>query len=106
MTVFRKRAPFARGVALALFVLYLPACTSWRAQSFPAQAVIRDTHPQRIRLTRLDGSRVEIANPRIVGDSIVGTNRDWGRLGRGPSSRVSLIRFGRSSRMTACAEND
>ena len=93
MTVFRKRAPFARGVALALFVLYLPACTSWRAQSFPAQAVIRDTHPQRIRLTRLDGSRVEIANPRIVGDSIVGTNRDWGRLGRGPAVALDDIRL-------------
>lgn len=46
MTVFRKRAPFVRGVALALFVLYLPACTTWRRQSFPAQAVILDTHPK------------------------------------------------------------
>ena len=89
MTVLRKRAPFVRGVALALFVLYLPACTSWRAQSFSAQAVILDERPKRIRLTRLDGSRVEITNPRIVGDSIVGTNRDWGRLANGPA--VALV---------------
>ncbi len=74
MTVLRKRAPFVRGVALALFVLYLPACTTWRAQSFPVQAVILDEHPKRIRLTRLNGSRVEITNPRIVGDSIVGAS--------------------------------
>jgi hypothetical protein len=74
MTVLRKRAPFVRGVALALFVLYLPACTTWRRQSFPVQAVILDEHPKRIRLTRLNGSRVEITNPRIVGDSIVGAS--------------------------------
>lgn len=80
MTVFRKRAPFVRGVALALFVLYLPACTTWRAQSFPAQAVILDEHPKRIRLTRLNGSRVEITNPRIVGDSIVGASPGSRRL--------------------------
>lgn len=93
MTVLRKRAPFVRGVALALFVLYLPACTTWRPQSFSAQAVILDERPKRIRLTRLDGSRVEIANPRIMGDSIVGTNRDWGRLGRGPAVALDDIRF-------------
>ena len=93
MTVVRKRAPFVRGVALALFVLYLPACTTWRAQSFPAQAVILDERPTRIRLTRLDGSRVEVANPRIVGDSVVGISLDWGRLAGGPAVALNDIRL-------------
>ena len=93
MTVFRKRAPFVRGVALALFVLYLPACTTWRAQSFPAQAVIRDDHPKRIRLTRLDGSRVELTNPRIVGDSIVGTRPGWRGFVDGPAVALDDIRI-------------
>ena len=101
MTVFRKRAPFVRGAALALLVLYLPACTTWRAQSFPAQAVILDTHPKRIRLTRLDGSRVEITNPRIVGDSIVGTSPDWGRFANGPAVALDDIRFVETQEMHA-----
>ena len=37
-----------------------------------------------MRLTRLDGSRVEITNPRILGDTIVGTGPRSRRFADGP----------------------
>jgi hypothetical protein len=90
-------APLVRGVALALLLTYLPACTTWRVRSNPTQAVIMGQSDKTIRLTLRDGSRVELDHPWIVGDSVVTTRPRARRFGTngGERSAVALddIRF-------------
>ncbi len=64
-----------RPIAYALLLCYLAACTSWHVEEgvSPLQ-LISNQHPHVVRLTRADGSRMVLDQPRIVaGDSLAGT---------------------------------
>ncbi|MGE5759541.1 MAG: hypothetical protein ACM37V_04175 [Gemmatimonadota bacterium] len=67
-----RPAPF-RATAALLLACYLPACTAWHTQSTPPQQVIATKQPRKLRVVRQDGSRIELQQPRIEGDSLVGT---------------------------------
>jgi len=65
-----------RPIAYALLLCYLAACTSWHVEEgvSPLQ-LISNQHPHVVRLTRADGSRMVLDQPRIVaGDSLAGTH--------------------------------
>ncbi len=65
-----------RPIAYALLLCYLAACTSWHVEEgvSPLQ-LISNQHPHVVRLTRADGSRTVLDQPRIVaGDSLAGTH--------------------------------
>ena len=69
------------------------ACTHWKVQSaFPEQVVSR--RPQKVRVTRDDGSRMVLRQPVIAGDTIYGAPRN-GRVSAGsPRPAVALTDIG------------
>ena len=67
-----RRGPFA----CALLLCNLPACMTWHVEEevSPLQ-LISTRHPRTLRVTRTDGSRVVLDEPRIAaGDSLVGVH--------------------------------
>ena len=77
------RAVQARRLALASFVaLSASGCLAWRVQPVAPRELLKDRSIDAVRVTRADKSKVEIYNPQIVGDSIVGhpTDRAIARL--------------------------
>ena len=73
------------GIACLLLLVYLPACTSWQVgTSTPAQFV-QTEQPDRVRVTRADGTKMELRSPVVQGDSLVGT------AGEDTTSHVSLL---------------
>ena len=71
----RTRALWARTERLA-FAIWLAAsagaCTSWQAVDVSPEQLLTEKHPDEIRVTRQDGSRVELVAPQAVGDTLVG----------------------------------
>jgi hypothetical protein len=65
------------------------ACTHWKVQSaFPEQVVSR--RPQRVRVTRDDGSRIVLRQPVIVGDTLYGAPRSGRVSAASPRPAVAL----------------
>ena len=75
----RRNSIAFRATAAILLACYLPACTGWRTQSAAPEQVMTTKHPERVRITRQDGSRVELLQPVIEADSVTG--RDAGASG-------------------------
>ena len=73
-------------VSALLCLLYVTACHTWQAgMPTPAQFVERE-HPDRVRVTRSDGSMMSLESPVVRGDSLVG------RIGgRGDSAQVTSM---------------
>src|SRR2546430_17547861 len=68
----RESTMLRRPIAGALLLCYLAACTSWHVHEgvTPLQ-LISTEHPRVVRLTRADGSRMVLDQPRIAaGDSL------------------------------------
>lgn len=86
------RAVRARRVFLAVTVALLSGCAGWRVQQVPPKELLKDKSIEAVRVTRADKSKVEIYNPSIQGDSIIGhpTNRAIARLVM-PISQVETI---------------
>ena len=65
---------FRRSIACALLLCYLAACTSWHVHDgVSPQQFITTEHPRLVRLTRTNGSHIEIDNPEIAaGDTLTG----------------------------------
>jgi hypothetical protein len=71
------RRPFPRLLAwtlvLGLSVAGLSGCSAWKKQRGGVEAILaRRDPPRKVRVTLLDGSRVEFQSPAIRGDSLVG----------------------------------
>lgn len=79
-------------VILAAAVALLAGCAAWRVQQVSPKELLKDKSIEAVRVTRADKSRVEIYNPVIQGDSIVGhpTDRAIARLVM-PISQVETI---------------
>ena len=63
-----------RTVLTLFLVLHLTACYTWLgvATTSPAQ-LIEATQPDYVRVLKPDGTQVELANPSVEGDQLVGT---------------------------------
>lgn len=57
--------------AAVVLVCYLSACTAWHTQSATPREVMT-TQRERVRIVRQDGSRVDLLQPVIYNDSVVG----------------------------------
>ncbi len=86
------RAVRARRAVLAAAVTLSAGCVGWRVQQVPPKELLKDKSIEAVRVTRADQSKVEIYNPVIQGDSIIGhpTNRAIARLVM-PISQVQTI---------------
>ena len=69
MTRYRFRA-----VLLLFLMLHLTACYTWQgvATATPIE-LIEATQPDYIRVLKPDGTQVELENPSVEGDQLVGT---------------------------------
>lgn len=47
-------------------------CSSWHTVPVSPRALVADARPDRVRVTEPDGTRLVIAQPQVVGDSLVG----------------------------------
>ncbi|HMA40644.1 MAG TPA: hypothetical protein VKP10_11230 [Gemmatimonadales bacterium] len=74
--------------ATLVFTCLLPACTAWHLTSAPPQEVIAAKQPVKVRIVRQDRSRVELSQPKVEADSIVGTN--WDVKPGSPPSRAAI----------------
>jgi len=87
------RAVHTRRVALAgLMAISATGCMGWRVEQVPPRELLKDRSIEAVRVTRADKSKVEIWNPKLEGDSIVGhpTDRAIARLVM-PLSQVETI---------------
>jgi len=50
----------------------LSACGHWKVQEMSPRQVILDTEPKVVRLTMLDETEIEVSEPQIRNDQIVG----------------------------------
>jgi len=64
-----------------LLAIWLSACTGWQAQRVAPERVLQDSQFVRrgVRVTTLDGRRLEIAHPGLRADTLTGT-RDTGAV--------------------------
>lgn len=65
-----------RLVSSVLLAVYLSSCTSWQPLPVSPEQAIAEDYPSKIRLTLSDGSRLEMEQPRIVGDTVRGAVRN------------------------------
>jgi hypothetical protein len=66
--------------ALCAMALALAGCMTWRTQPRTAQQLIAERHPQQVRVTLSDGTRVTLyGRPEVSGDSLAGLRmvRGW-----------------------------
>lgn len=63
-----------RSLAASLLLLSAAACHSWRPQTTPAPQVVEQMNGRgTVRIVRNDQSVMVLSEPRVEGDSIVGT---------------------------------
>jgi hypothetical protein len=72
----RHPIPVLARILLAMLLLgACHGCTTWNEQGLMPAAVIAREHPLQLRVTRGDGTSVELLNPAVEGDSLKGTIR-------------------------------
>jgi len=63
-----------RPIASLLLVAQVSGCTSWRPTTVSPRELIEEQRPSHIRVTRVDGERVELQAPDLRGDSLASSN--------------------------------
>lgn len=75
----KQLLPVRRWTAFLLLTCFVPACTGWNTQQAAPQDVVATKHPKVIKVTRSDGTKIQISSPNIEGDSLIGL-----RAGKAP----------------------
>ena len=65
----RLRGPIMMATCLA-------ACTTWQVQPAPTSSVLTKYAGKEVRVTTVGGQRIQIRQPTISSDSIIGRGRD------------------------------
>ena len=76
----RFRSRYARRVLVPVMAAsVLSACTRWKVQEMAPSQVVSGEWPSEVRLTMLDGDKIELFDPTVSGGEIVGhPTRGWG----------------------------
>ena len=78
-----------RILSVVLLVTYLPACSSWQVGTPTPAQFVEQEHPDRVRVTRIDGTTITLYSPTVRADSLIGTTT--GGLARPvPSDAVGI----------------
>jgi hypothetical protein len=71
MTIFRSR--YVRRVLVPVMaVSVLSACVTWKGQEMAPSRALSEKEPWRVRLTMLNGDRMELGDPVVSDGEIVG----------------------------------
>lgn len=73
MVALGKRNQLSLPVMCGLLLSGVLACTRWQLAEISPERVVTETQPSRIRVTRLDSTRVELIRPHVSGDSLIGS---------------------------------
>lgn len=80
---WRRLGSARRCLTALLLAAYLPGCTAYHQTATPvAELTAPPKSVARLRVTRLDGSRLQIWEPFVARDSIVGTSTPPGKSPR------------------------
>ena len=81
-----------RRIAILIGLAVSAGCSSWKVSSVTPRELLRDPGIEAVRVTRADKSKVEIYDPVLQGDSIIGhpTERAIARVVM-PLSQVQTI---------------
>lgn len=92
------RAVPGRMAAMLMLALAGTGCRAWHVESVPPKELLRQPGVEAVRVTRFDKSKVEIWDPVLQGDSIVGhpTERAIARLVM-PLAQVETIAIRKKS---------
>jgi hypothetical protein len=63
----------SRSVATILLGIQLSSCVSWQPLPEPTPVFLAAEEPDRIRVTTAEGQQLILNNPRVISDTIVGT---------------------------------
>ncbi len=77
---------YRRAIALVLAPAVITACQTWRVAELDPKSLVETKTPSEIRVTTPYGYRIEVAEPYVVGDSILGRKIRRG----GPAVAVAL----------------
>lgn len=73
----RSRVRFPTRAGVALVLVLLNACSSWRTHSQGAESLLAKRYPPaRIEVFTEERGKFKLDQPQIVGDSLVGTLKD------------------------------
>lgn len=65
--------PRRRAVAALLLTLYLPSCVFWSATKTPLPELTgTEAPPALVRVTTTEGSKLELQDPRVHDDTLIG----------------------------------
>lgn len=67
---------YARELALGWTVVTASGCVAWRRQEVTPQQLIADKQPEVVQVTRTDQSKIEVYQPRVIGDTLTGHPTD------------------------------
>lgn len=68
----RSRSALVGLAVMVMLALATAACMTWKTQSASPAQVIGEKPPDRVRVTRSDGSMIELVQPLISGDTLSG----------------------------------
>ena len=82
-------------VTVLLFMTWSSsACMHWKTQSIAPERIVGERRAAKVRVTKLDGTRLVLHQPEIIGETLVGVHPDaWPRDGR-PRPAVALADVG------------
>jgi hypothetical protein len=89
MSALGKLNHLSLSVACGLLSSSVIACTRWQRQEISPERVVSEMKPSRILVTRSDSARVELVQPRVSGDSLIGSVP--GRAVSMPLSAVATV---------------
>lgn len=75
-----------RQIVLGALALYVPACTTWEVGTPTPAEFVSNKHPDRVQVTRTDGTKFELRSPLISNDSLSG--KAGGGLAQEDSTRT------------------
>ena len=77
-------------VAAAAILVLAGACRTWKGQPLPAATPAPQQLAGHVRVTRVDGSREELADARLESDTLRGERWRIGRRGERPAINVPV----------------
>ena len=88
-----RDSPLRRVIAIGLLLSFsaqVTGCSSWSAQTKPPGQVLTEKSYKQVRVTKADGSRIELYNPTVVNDTLTGYRKPPSERARGEPVPIAV----------------